>query len=146
MTNSGSFRTKRLENFDRTYKALIKSHYRKNRQAREDFEKLIARYISLLRSDPRPPPPFGGMEPWPSSSYREGWELRKLHFGLPGYSGQAGDGRLIYMIDLEGSAVYFIWIYTHAEFPTRPPDKPLRLLADEAFEEAKKLREAERRE
>jgi hypothetical protein len=140
LSNSESFQTRRLENFDRTYKALVKSHYRKNRQARADFEKRVAGIISLLRSDPRPPPPFGGLERWPKGSYQEGWELRKLHFGMPGLRGASGEGRLIYMVDTDGATVYLVWIYTHDEFPTRPPDKPLRQLAEEA------LREAEERE
>lgn len=135
MTSSGSFRTRRLDNFDRTYKALIKSHYRKNRQARENFEKQIARYLSLLRVDPRPPPPFGHNEPWPKGSYREGWELWKLDFDMPGLSGEAKHGRLVYMIDPHGSTVYLLWLYTHAKFSGRPPEKSLKRLVEEAVEE-----------
>jgi hypothetical protein len=138
LSNSGSFRTKRLENFNRTFKALIKSHYRKNRQAKAEFEKQVAGLIFLLRSDPRPRPPFGGMEPWPKGSHREEWELRKLYFDMPGYRGEAGEGRLIYMIHEEESTAYLLWIYTHAEFVGRPPDKSLRRLVNEAYEEAKK--------
>lgn len=141
MTSSGSFQTRRLENFNRSYKALIKAHYRKNRQAREDFEKRVVKYLSLLRSDPCPPPPFGRVEPWPKGSYREGWQLWKLDFDMPGLGGAAKHGRLIYMIHDEESTVYLLWIYTHSEFPGRPPEKSLRRLTIEALEEGKSLRE-----
>lgn len=139
MANSGSFQTRRSENFDKTYKALVKGHYRKNRRGREDFEKQLAGFVALLRSDPRLPPPFGGLEPWPKGTYREGWELRKLHFDPPELRGASGEGRLIYMIDTERSVVYLIWIYTHHEFPTRPPDKSLRQVVEEARQEAEEV-------
>jgi hypothetical protein len=101
-----------------------------------EFEELIAGYILLLQSDPRLPPPFGHLEPWPKGSFREGWELWKLEFGMPSLKGESGEGRLIYLIDTEGSAVYLLWIYTHSEFKTRPPDKSIRRLAEEARQEA----------
>lgn len=138
MTSSGSFRTRRLGNFNRSYKSLIKGHYRKNRQAKEDFEKLIARYIGLLGKDPRPPHPFGSTEPWPKGTYREGWELWKLDFDMPGLGGAAKHGRLIYMIDREWQTVYLLWLYTHAEFEGRPPEKSLKQLAKEAAEEGRR--------
>lgn len=142
MSNSDSFRTKRLENFNKSYKSLIKGHYRKNRKGREAFEEQIAKYLSLLRSDPCPPPPFGRVEPWPKGSYREGWQLWKLDFDMPGLAGLAKHGRIIYMIDPEWSTVYLIWIYTHAEFPGRPPDKSLKQLTKEAVEDGEKRRES----
>lgn len=144
MTNSDSFRTRRLGNFDRTYKYLIKTHYRKNHDDRTSFEERLARYLSLLRSDPRPPRPFGHAEPWPKGSYREGWELWKLDFDMPGLRGAAKHGRLIYMIDTEGSTVYLLWIYTHTQFPGRPPDKSLKQLTKEAVEDGKRRRQAQK--
>ena len=135
MSNSGSFQTRRLGNFDRSYKAVVKDHYRKNAKTRADFEERLARYLSALRIDPRPPPPFGHREPFPKGSHREGWELWKLDFDMPGLGGLAGHGRLIYMIDCRSSTVYLLWVYTHAKFPTRPPDRPLRQLIREAQEE-----------
>ncbi len=106
MSSSGSFQTRRLEKFNRTYGSLIKTHYRKNRRDREAFEKQLARYLSLLRSDPRPPAPFGRRERWPQGSYREGWELWKLDFDMPGLGGEARHGRLIYMFPTEGPTIY----------------------------------------
>lgn len=137
MTNSGSFQTRRLDNFDKSYKEIVKSHYPKNRQDRERFEEQIARFLSLLRSDPHPPPPFGHTEPWPNGSYQEGWELWKLNFDMPGLKGQAKHGRLIYMVDAEEATLYLLWIYTHAKFKGRPPEKSLRQLTQEAVEERK---------
>jgi len=43
------------------------------------------------------------------------------------------------MIDTERSVVYLIWIYTHHEFPTRPPDKSLRQVVEEARQEAEEV-------
>ena len=143
MTNSGSFRTRRLENFNRSYKDLIKSHYRKNQKDRASFEERLSRYLSLLRSDPYPPPPFGRVEPWPKGGHREGWQLWKLDFDMPGLMGAAKHGRLIYLIDTEGFTIYLLWIYTHAEFPGRPPEKSLKRLTKEAIEEGERQRQGE---
>jgi hypothetical protein len=54
---------------------------------------------------------------------------------MPGLKGQAKHGRVIYLIDTETSVVYLMWIYTHAKFAGRPPEKSLRQLVDEAIDE-----------
>ena len=40
------------------------------------------------------------------------------------------------MVDTREFVVYLLWIYTHAEFEGRPPDKSLRQLTEEARREA----------
>lgn len=138
MASSDNFQTKRLDNFNRSYSEVIKTHYRQNRQDKEKFERQVADYIDNLRKSPRPPRPAGHTEPWPNGTFREGWELWKLEFDMPGLKGQAKHGRLIYIIDTQRSIVYLLWIYTHKKFAGRPPEASLRQLLNEAAEERQK--------
>ncbi len=76
----------------------------------------------FIRADP---------EPYPKGSSREGYELWKLKFKMPQLRGAAEQGRLIYLLDVRQQEVILIWIYTHAEFEKRPPERDLkRLLLD----------------
>ena len=128
MTGSGNYQTKPLSNFSTSYKKLVKKHYRKNRKARQEFEELVKRFLELVRYQPMPPEDMGHREPWPTGAAREGFELWKLDFHMPSLSGQAGEGRLIYLLDEAGRAVYPVWIYTHHDFGGRPPEKELARL------------------
>lgn len=131
MTGSGGYQTRPLSNFETSYKKLVKKHYRKNRQAGEAFAKLVEGFLRLLRSAPRPPEAFGHLEPWPGRAAREGFELWKLDFDMPGLRGAAGEGRLIYLVEEKERTVHIVWIYTHGEFEKRPPEKELgRLLRE----------------
>ncbi len=129
MTGSDVYQTKPLSNFEASYKKLVKKHYRKNRQARKEFVELVEQFLGLMRSDPKPPGDIGHPEPWPRGTAQEGFELWKIHFGMPSIRGAAGEGRLVYLIDEEERVVYPLWIYTHDEFDKRPPDREMgRLL------------------
>lgn len=108
---------------------LVKKHYRKNHQARQQFEDLLEGFLEQMRSSPRVPDTVGHPEPWPRGVAQEGFELWKMHFAMPGIRGAAGEGRLVYLISEENRAVYLVWIYTHDEFSKRPPEKEMgRLL------------------
>lgn len=49
---------------------------------------------------------------------------------MPGLSGQAGKGRLIYLVELEAPLCVPLFIYTHARYATRPKDKDLKKTAE----------------
>lgn len=128
MTGSGAYQTKPLNNFTTSYAKLVKKHYRKKRKDREGFEKLIEGFLRIMRSSPEPPAHLGHSEPWPHGAAEEGFDLRKLHFDMPGIRGAAGEGRLMYLIAEEERVVYLVWIYTHDEFEKRPPEREIRRL------------------
>lgn len=53
---------------------------------------------------------------------------------MPQLRGAAGQGRLIYLLNTTRKEVTLVWIYTHAEFEKRPPDKSLKRLLREIME------------
>lgn len=129
MNDSGKFQIKLLTNFEKTQQKLLRDRYRKNPTGKAEFVALIEKFIKILSVEPRPRPPLGHLEQWPKGTSRDGWELWKLEFKMPQIpSGEAGQGRLIYLINFIEKKVGFIWIYTHAEFEKRPPDNNLKHL------------------
>ena len=52
---------------------------------------------------------------------------------MPSLNGAAKEGRLIYLFNPELSEVFFVWIYTHAEFSKRPPDSELKRAMQNIF-------------
>ncbi|MBA3923344.1 MAG: hypothetical protein H0X31_17280 [Nostocaceae cyanobacterium] len=107
---------------------MIKKHYRKNSQARAEFEHLVEEYLknieiepcSSLVSDP---------ESFPGNTADSDLEFRKKRWRrLPGLQGAARFGRLLFVVCHSKRIVYLVWIYTHAEFQepnSRPPDREL---------------------
>ncbi len=133
MTGSDVYQTKPLSNFETSYRKLVKKHYRKNHQAREEFIDLVGGFLRLMRSSPRLPHAVGHLEPWPPGTAEKGFELWKMHFDMPGIKGAAGEGRLVYLIAEEERIVYPIWIYTHDEFDKRPPEREMGRLLKSAM-------------
>lgn len=131
MNGSDEFQIRLSENFEKELKKLIRSHYRKNKAGLAKFLELIERFIQDLAIKPRFQPPLGHLEPFPQGSSCSGWELWKLEFKMPQLRGAAAQGRLIYLIDTIQKEVVLIWIYTHAEFEKRPPEKNLKRLLDD---------------
>lgn len=128
MNGSEQFHIKLSKNFDKTQQKLIRDRYRKNQAGLVKFVELIQKFIRILSIDPRPRPPLGHLEQWPKGSSREGLELWKLEFKIPQLHGASEQGRLIYLLDITKKEVVLLWIYTHAEFEKRPPDKNLKHL------------------
>ncbi len=129
MNDSGKFQIKLLANFEKTQQKLLRDRYRKNPTGKAEFVALIEKFIKILSIEPRIRPPLGHLEKCPKGASRDGWELWKLEFKMPQIpSGEAGQGRLIYLINFIEKKVGLIWIYTHAEFEKRPPDKNLKYL------------------
>ncbi len=128
MTHSETYQVRLLESFDRTYKQLIKKHYSVDEQSREEFENLLGKIVAVLGKTPKIQPPLGRMEPWPKKTHEQGWLFWKLFFDMPGLKGAVGQGRIMYLIHEESKTVQLFWIYTHAEYTTRPPDEDIKKL------------------
>ena len=140
MNDSDKFQIKLLTNFEKTLQKVIRDRYRKNQAGQAEFVALVGKFINILSVDPRPRPPLGHLEPWPKGTSVDGWEFWKLEFKMPKiYSGAAGQGRLIYLINCIEKQVGLIWIYTHAEFEKRPPDKSLKSLLQDFIDSSEIL-------
>lgn len=134
MNESENYLIKLSNNFEKTQKKLIRDRYRKNRKAATEFTELIAKLVTILSVDPRLTPPLGHLEPWPPNINFTEWELWKLEFKMPQLQGAAEKGRIIYLLNATVKEVVLIWIYTHAEFKKRPPDKLIKKRLLEAIE------------
>lgn len=124
---STSYQIKPLKKFEKTFQALIKTHYRKDKEARSEFEALIASFVQQLANEPCCH--SAERMAFPGQWQPEGWELRKQRWRrLPGLRGQAAFGRLIYVVCHPEKMIYLVWLYTHAEFgkpKSQPPSKEL---------------------
>lgn len=126
------FRINPSDKFKRSYKELLKRHY-KGEKAKKVFQDFVAQIIKNLSSNPFLPDSFA--EKFPGSlSKPEEWEFRKYYFDMPNLQGAARQGRLMYLVDRTQSVIKLTWIYTHSEFPKRPPDKNLKQLLAELME------------
>ena len=103
---------------------LVKTHYKKNKRARDSFETLIQKYIETLAKDP-----FfdeSDSENFPKGAYKTDFEFRKIRFFMPELQGASRKGRFMYVVYQASCSVYPVWIYTHEEYPKRPSDQELK--------------------
>lgn len=118
--------------FERTVKSLKKSF--KSKRQEQQFIERVTEIIRSLAEEPRDP--NSRLEPIPKGiSIPEGWEFRKLVFDVPGTSGAAGEGRLIYLVNFVDCVIQLLWLYTHEEFKGRPPDQDLRQILRDSLTE-----------
>ncbi|MDL5048348.1 hypothetical protein QQ054_20270 [Oscillatoria amoena NRMC-F 0135] len=105
---------------------MIKKHYRKNTQAKQELEELIDNYLLQLEVNPCSST-VSDDEGFPKGTAESDFEFRKKRWRrLPGLQGAARYGRLLFVVCHPKKIVYLVWIYTHAEFELRPPDKELK--------------------
>ena len=127
MTGSESYEVIRTTRFNTSYEQLLKTHYRKDKKKRAEFENLVLGFLEELQQNPRPE--GTNLEPCPNNVAEEGFEFRKKRWkSLPGLNGSARFGRLLYVISTFQNRIYAFWIYTHKEFSEpkgRPPEKEL---------------------
>jgi len=118
--------------FESWLKRLLDVHYFDDAIGRSRFTTFLDQAFRQLESNPRKI--VGAKpEPWPPGrrSSMHGLEFYKLYFSMPRLTASARQGRLMYLVHERECLVYLVWIYTHADFNTRPPDKDLKpLLAD----------------
>jgi mRNA-degrading endonuclease RelE of RelBE toxin-antitoxin system len=114
MSGSGEYSVVATEKFERDVRKLRKSHYAKDQRGEKEFEARVKEIVGGLTENPRPP--GSRLEPWPTGSSVQGWELRKLRFVMPRLRGAAREGRLIYLVSDAEKKVALLWLYTHEEF------------------------------
>jgi plasmid stabilization system protein ParE len=132
--NSDGYRLKLSPRWTRSLKAFLKAHFRKKPDAAEAFNKTIERLVAAICRDPT----LGGhgeLEPWPHKSFVQGWNFRKVRFPLDALDGAARAVRLMYLEHPVDRMVVLVWLYSHAEFETRPSPTELAQALREAFEE-----------
>lgn len=136
MTNSNVYQIRLTQNFDITYCKLLRTHYKKDSKFKKEFEQLIVEITDKLESNPYSNT-LSRTEPFPKNCANQYIELRKIRWKkLPGLQSLASMGRLIFLVIKPSKTIYFLWIYTHEEYPKRPPDKDLkRLVLDICLEE-----------
>ena len=79
-----------------------------------------------------PLPPGANLEPFSSKHLPQGYRLAKYYFRVPGLSGAAREGRLLYLIDDTTQSVILLTVYSHKNYEKRPPDSLIKDLIGEA--------------
>jgi hypothetical protein len=126
------FRIKPSDKFSRAYKELLKRYY-KGEKAKQAFQDFLAQIVNDLCNDPFLANSFS--EGWPGSLRKpDEWDFRKYYFNMPGLRGASGEGRLMYLVNRRQGVIKLAWIYTHSEFPKRPPDNTLKPLIEDLME------------
>jgi hypothetical protein len=124
------FRVDPLPRFERSLKALKKGF--KSKRQEQQFVEAVMLLLQGLVQEPRHPD--SRLEAIPEGiGLSDGFEFRKLRFEVPGTSGAAGEGRLMYLVNYEDCLIHLLWIYTHEEFRGRPPETDLRQILREAL-------------
>jgi len=113
-----------LPKFEISLVKLVKTHYKKNKRARDSFETLIQKYIETLAKDPL----FddSDKENFPKGAYKPDFEFRKIRFLMPELQGASRIGRFMYVVHQASCSVYPVWVYTHKEYRQRPSDQELK--------------------
>lgn len=130
MSGSPQFQIKPTANFERSLKDLLRRRYKRNPGGQQALLALLGRCLVALANEGRLP--RARLEKWPHRALVPSWELWKHHFQMPGLSGSASEGRLMYLINKMTATILPIWIYTHAEFEGRPVDEGLAAAISEA--------------
>lgn len=121
-TGSLSYRIVPSDRFTRDLKALAKTY--KGQSDRRAFNDQMVEIVRGLTQNPRPDLK-SRPEPWPGKTRSLDWEFRKLVFTLPKRQGASGQGRLMYLVNEQDRLIVLVWVYTHEQFPKRPPDQSL---------------------
>lgn len=130
MTGSPRFLIEKIDFFEKSFKKLVKS-YKSNIQQQE-FARIIASFLEKLTIDPYPPQ--SRIEPLPGGiKLPNSLKFCKLVVTIA--KGASGQIRLIYLVNEEAKIIKLQWIYSHEEFPKRPPDKDLKDIIKAILEE-----------
>ncbi|MEC4984700.1 MAG: hypothetical protein SAJ37_15890 [Oscillatoria sp. PMC 1068.18] len=128
-----AYQIKPVHKFERSYKELLKRHYKKSKKAQQLFQSKINQIVKDLSDDP-----FllnSKSEPIPGKLNKlEEWEFRKYYFKMPNLQGASGQGRLIYLVNKNERMILLVWIYTHEEFAKRPPDNILKQILQDTLD------------
>ncbi len=132
MTGSFPFQIEASSKFQRSYKLLLKRHYKGDHQ-KEVFINAIGELVSRLASDPYLSE--ANPEPLPRGLViSDDWKFYKCRFRMPSLAGASGQGRLMYLVSQNQKMIKLVWIYTHAEYEKRPEEQELRVLIRELYD------------
>ena len=96
MTGLFPFQIEASSKFQRSYKLLLKRHYKRERQ-KEAFINAIGELINRLASDPYLSQ--ANPEPLPRGLViSDDWKFYKFRFRMPSLGGAFGQGRLMYLV------------------------------------------------
>lgn len=118
--------------FEKTYEKLKNKECKDNK---DELEKLMLSTINDLGVNARQKTKNRELERWPSKTAKPGYEFWKQRLKLPGQSGSAELGRLMYLVDTKQRKLHLLWIYTHAEFEKRPKDEDLKQVINDIISE-----------
>ncbi|MGB3509958.1 MAG: hypothetical protein WBA93_12095 [Microcoleaceae cyanobacterium] len=130
MTGSTPFLIEKFTNFERSLKKLVKTYKSKSQQ--QEFIQVISKHLEELIINPYPPQ--ARAEPLPSSlKLPDEWQFYKLVVTIA--KGASGQIRLMYLVDEKERVIKPLWIYNHQQFEKRPPDRDIKDVIQEIFEE-----------
>jgi|JI8StandDraft_2_1071088.scaffolds.fasta_scaffold05798_4 hypothetical protein len=129
-TGSPPYKVVPSAGFQRDLRDLKKSY--KGQNERSAFEAQVLGLLQGLTIEPRPAE--SRWEPWPGQTLAGDLEFRKLVFVLHNRQGAKGQGRLMYLVDDPRRLICLVYLYTHADFVKRPPDRQIRDRLDDLDE------------
>jgi hypothetical protein len=118
--------------FLRSRSKYTKAHFKKNPQAHERFELLLETILIRLTSEPTLQG-FAFTEPLPKNFVLESGRFMKLYFDCRDLQNAAKAVRIMYIWDIDHNEVVLLWLYSHAEYPKRPPDRDIISLIQSAM-------------
>lgn len=134
MSGPQKYRLLQTKTLEKELKKFRRAHYRKNRGAGDECVELI---VDLIEAACMSPDSNGGHpEPLPGGvDLPPGVQFWKVEFRVPGQRGARGQGRLMYLTDNRTGTLKLVKIYTHHEYPKRPPAGALERLVKAAEQE-----------
>jgi hypothetical protein len=100
----------------------------KDNHARAALEEALKEVLTALRFDPS----LGELEPI-GMQLPQGIEFRKQKF-KSGF-GALGQWRLLYFWDTNKQIIYWLWLYSHKQYPIRPTREELKQSIETGLEE-----------
>lgn len=130
MTGSIHYLLEKSVYFEKSFQKLVKTY--KSQKEKINFIQDISNYLEALIIDPYPPQ--ARAEPLPSGfKLSQDWRFYKLVIVIA--KGASGQIRIMYLVSEEDKIIKLLWIYNHKQFAKRPPDKDIKQVIQEIFEE-----------
>ena len=125
MTGLTPFSIEYSDNFKRSFKKLAKA-------LGANFIERLTEVIENLTDDPYPI--NSRQEPLPGKIHLlPEWKFHKLELKIS--KGASGQVRLMYLVNATDFVIRLVWIYNHEQFAKRPPDKELKNIIQEIWDD-----------
>ncbi len=116
-----------LSKFSQSWQAA-QALFGKDSHARDALEDALKEVLTAIRNNPK----LGELEPV-GMSLPQGFEFRKLKFKSG--QGALGQWRLMYFWDSNKQMIYWLWLYSHKQFPIRPTREEMTRSIKDGLEE-----------